>query len=80
MLSANGSQFLRVDRFDFEQVLHTSTVAEWQDRLTALKSLPCMIDYADEDYEELNTHCRLVEYLPGHVRLLVPCFWVIYGS
>lgn len=51
MLHAGTSQFLRVDKPDFDMVLRRSYEKEWQDRLQILSSIP-FFKYV-HDYDSL---------------------------
>lgn len=66
-ISANGSEFLRVERHDFETVLRMSTEKEWADRLNVLNWQPSFRDFSTEERGDLNQHSKIQEYLPGKV-------------
>ena len=64
------SEFLRLDKPDFDEVLSTSYAYEWEQRLKALRSMPYVMKWAPEDTESCNHTCRIEEYPPSTVFFL----------
>ncbi|XP_039267857.1 cGMP-dependent protein kinase 2-like [Styela clava] len=61
------SQFLRVDKPDFDMVLRRSYEKEWDDRLQVLLSIPFFKQWNDFDMRNLNLNCRIEEFSSGSV-------------
>lgn len=62
-ISCKGtSQFLRVDKPDFDMVLKTSYEKEWEDRLKSLKSIPFFSSWPESDLKYINVNCKVRQY------------------
>lgn len=61
------SQFLRVDKPDFDMVLRRSYEKEWEDRFQILMSLPFFKQWNETELRSINLNCRVEEYASDSV-------------
>ncbi|XP_071950961.1 uncharacterized protein [Antedon mediterranea] len=66
------SEFLRVDKPDFDMVLRRSYQQEWDNGMTALKSLITFEDWTEEELQSAIDRCTFEEYPPNTVILSDP--------
>ncbi|XP_074651655.1 uncharacterized protein LOC141906307 [Tubulanus polymorphus] len=66
-----NSEFLRIDRADFDMVLRVSYEYEWNARLKALKTIPWFKDLSEEELLSANHVCKMLEY---------PMDKIVYGN
>ena len=82
----NKSEFLRVDKQDFETVLRVSHENEQNERLRILKSLAATKTWDEPALLQLNHHCKLKEFAPNMVlygnTVAVPDFltFIVHGK
>lgn len=65
-LSGN-SEFLRLDKPDFDMVLRRSYQQDWELRMNALRSVAAFGEWDEEELCATNDRARLVEYPPNTV-------------
>ena len=63
------SEFLRLDKSDFDSVLRRSYQQDWQSRFRDLRSLKSFGDWTDEELRVTNDRAKLIEFPPNTVSL-----------
>nr|XP_004225769.1 uncharacterized protein LOC101242145 [Ciona intestinalis] len=56
------SQFLRLDKPDFNMVLRRSCEQEWEDKMQMLRSLSFFSNWSKNGLSYINRNCRVVEF------------------
>ncbi|XP_057292624.1 uncharacterized protein LOC130621349 [Hydractinia symbiolongicarpus] len=68
ILCRGTSEFLRVDKPDFDEVLHTSHQREWEIRVNLLSSHPVFQGWTTRELKLVNGHSKMKNYPPNSVR------------
>ncbi|XP_071500000.1 uncharacterized protein [Diadema antillarum] len=63
------SEFLRIDKPDFDMVLRRSYQQEWDSRMNALRSIQTFNDWTEEELRSTNDRSKVIEYQPNSVIL-----------
>lgn len=56
------SEFLRLDRNDFDNVLRRSMEIEWNERMNQLKNLPYFLDWPLQELKTINIRSKIQRY------------------
>ncbi|KAJ7381256.1 hypothetical protein OS493_001373 [Desmophyllum pertusum] len=67
IICKEDSEFLRVDKPDFDEVLRNSHQIEWERKLALLNSQPVLKDWANSEIRQAVAHTKLREFPPNTV-------------
>lgn len=68
IICKENSEFLRVDKPDFDEVLRNSHQIEWERKLAVLNSQPALQDWARTEIRNTIAHTKIREFSPNTVR------------
>lgn len=66
---SGNSEFLRLDKPDFDMVLRRSYQQEWELRMNALRSVAAFGEWDEEELSATSDRARLAEFPPSTVYL-----------
>ncbi|XP_068760054.1 uncharacterized protein [Montipora capricornis] len=69
IICKEDSEFLRVDKPDFDEVLRNSHQIEWERKLSMLSLQPTLQEWTEPEIKSIIQHSRLREYPPNSVLL-----------
>lgn len=69
IICKENSEFLRVDKPDFDEVLRNSHQIEWERKLAVLNSQPALQDWARSEIRNTIAHTKIREFSPNTVIL-----------
>ncbi|XP_022803352.1 cAMP-dependent protein kinase regulatory subunit-like [Stylophora pistillata] len=69
IICKENSEFLRVDKPDFDEVLRNSHQIEWERKLAVLNSQPALQDWARTEIRNTIAHTKIREFSPNTVIL-----------
>ena len=67
---AGDTEFLRLDKPDFDLVLRRSYQQEWDTRMSALRSLAAFGHWSEEELSATNDRAKLEEFVPNTVNTI----------
>ncbi|XP_072039345.1 uncharacterized protein [Amphiura filiformis] len=69
IITKGDTEFLRLDKSDFDMVLGRSYQSEWDTRFDSLRSLSSFDDWEEKELRATNDRAKIVVYLPNTVIL-----------